>query len=152
VVDSNTTPAFPKTSQSQGPVDIAVVGASALDITAKTDQSVNPKLAPHSTVPGSVALTLGGVARNIAEAATRAGVSAYPGINTLLVSPVGQDLFGRMMSEETLRLGMRNDGLILHSGRTSVCNMVLDSEGGLVGGVADMDITQQLPAETVSED
>ncbi|KAH6917520.1 indigoidine synthase A family protein [Coprinopsis sp. MPI-PUGE-AT-0042] len=136
-------------SKTQGPVDIAIVGASALDITAKTDHSVNPKLAPHSTVPGSVALTLGGVARNIAEAATRAGSTAYPGVNSLLVSPVGQDLFGRMMTEEISRLGMRNDGLIVHSGRTSVCNMVLDSEGGLVGGVADMDITQQVPAETI---
>ncbi|KAG2023534.1 indigoidine synthase A family protein [Coprinopsis cinerea AmutBmut pab1-1] len=130
-----------------GPVDIAVVGSAALDITAKADSSVNPSLAPHSTIPGSVSLTLGGVARNIAEASSRAAQAAYQGVSSVLVSPVGEDLLGHILTEEITRVGMRNDGLIVLPQRTAVCNMVLDSAGALVGGVADMNITQELTPE-----
>ncbi|KAG5647938.1 hypothetical protein DXG03_006972 [Asterophora parasitica] len=59
----------------------------------------------------------------------------------MLVSPVGDDAFGRLLMEETAQLGMRLDGFIQSDQRTAVCNMVLDSAGGLVSGVADMDIT-----------
>ncbi|EFI28609.1 indigoidine synthase A family protein [Coprinopsis cinerea okayama7 len=86
-----------------GPVDIAVVGSAALDITAKADSSVNPSLAPHSTIPGSVSLTLGGVARNIAEASSRAAQAAYQGVSSVLVSPVGEDLLGHILTEEITR-------------------------------------------------
>ncbi|KAI0932112.1 hypothetical protein AcW2_000823 [Taiwanofungus camphoratus] len=48
------------------------------------------------------------------------------------------------------RIGMRTDGLIQTDGpRSSVCNLVLDSEGSLMGGVADMDIINTLDKDTV---
>ncbi|TFK30313.1 indigoidine synthase A family protein [Coprinopsis marcescibilis] len=134
-------PAHPAATNS-GPANIVVIGCSALDITSKADSSVDRSLAPHSTVPGSVSLTLGGVARNIAEAASRSAVTAYPGVSSLLLSPIGGDMFGHLMVEEVTRRGMRNDGLITLPERTAVCNMVLDGEGALVGGVADMDVTE----------
>lgn len=90
------------------------------------------------------------MARNIAEATSRATTTAYPGIESLLVSPVGEDLFGHILAGEITRLGMRNDGLIVVPKRTAVCNMVLDSEGALVGGVADMDITTDISPELAS--
>ena len=42
-------------------------------------------------------------------------------------------------------MGMRTDGIVTTtSGRTAVCNMVIDESGSLVGGVADMDIIKNL--------
>jgi pseudouridylate synthase / pseudouridine kinase len=62
----------------------------------------------------------------------------------VLVSPIGNDLFGRLLVEETERLGMRSDGLqLIQPKRSAVCNMVLDGKGDLISGVADMDIIQE---------
>jgi pseudouridylate synthase / pseudouridine kinase len=92
----------------------------------------------HSTVPGHVSLSLGGVARNIAEAAHRVITSKSPELSLLLVSAIGNDHFGRLLINETIGIGMRVDGLVKNDKRTPVCNMILDGNGGLIGGVADM--------------
>ena len=69
----------------------------------------------------------------------------------VLVSPVGDDAFGRLLVEETNRLGMRTDGLMpVDSHRSAVCNMVLDGTGNLIGGVADMGIIESLSKDTVN--
>lgn len=106
----------------------------------------------QSTAPGTVSLTVGGVARNIAEAAHRV-LSADPNGDpsaTLLLSPVGVDELAPFLFREHSRLGMRSDGFLrVKSDRTAVCNMVLDSNGSLVGGVADMDIIRDIPEEIV---
>ena len=45
---------------------------------------------------------------------------------------------------------MRPDGLILIHGKAStVCNTVLDTEAGLLTGVADMDIIESLEGHAV---
>lgn len=110
---------------------------------------MNPALAPHSTIPGTVNLTLGGVARNIAEAATRVTSTAYPGTSSLLVAPIGEDSLGHVLAEQISRKGMRTDGLVPMHEHTAVCNMVLDGQGSLVGGVSDMDITEDFSPESV---
>jgi len=69
----------------------------------------------------------------------------------MLLSPTGADAFGRLLRDETRRLGMRTDGLILTDQRSAVCNMLLDADGNLTCGVADMDITRTLDSTTVSE-
>ena len=97
-------------------------------------------------------MTLGGVARNIAEASHRilTSRSSQPSTATMLVSPIGDDAFGRVLLDEMQRIGMRTDGLTQrHGAQTAVCNMVLDSSGNLIGGVADMDIIRSLDGETV---
>ncbi|TCD69927.1 hypothetical protein EIP91_005751 [Steccherinum ochraceum] len=132
------------------PAKLVIIGSSAVDITSQLPKEAS--LTSHSTVPGSVTLSLGGVARNIAEAAHRSLVASSPASSheTLLVSAVGQDSFGRLLSEESRQIGMRTDGFVLTStARTAVCNMMLDSDGGLTGGVADMDIIQSLDTATV---
>ena len=58
---------------------------------------------------------------------------------------------GGVLRNELSLIGMRTDGLILAPGGTSaVCNMVLDTEGGLITGVADMDIIESLEGKAVS--
>jgi pseudouridylate synthase / pseudouridine kinase len=133
-----------------------------VDIISKAAPSTNPSLILHSTAPGTVASTLGGVARNVAEAAHRIHTSSNPlnkdGI--MLISPLGRDSFGSLLKQETAALGMRTDGLSYptasspspngeSSSRTAVCNMVIDGGGNLVGGVADMDIIASMQFKEV---
>lgn len=97
-------------------------------------------------------MTLGGVGRNIAEAAHRILTASSSTLSraTVLVSPVGQDSFGRLLTEEIGRLGMRTDGIFkVDSGRSAVCNMILDGSGGLISGVADMGITERFDPKIV---
>lgn len=89
----------------------------------------------------------------MAEAAHRIlmSQSTSSSSTTILISAVGSDSFGRLLVDETGRMGMRTDGLVhFESSRSAVCNMVLDSDGNLVGGVADMDIISSLKPEKVS--
>ncbi|KAJ2928855.1 hypothetical protein H1R20_g8160, partial [Candolleomyces eurysporus] len=131
------------------PANVVVVGCAAIDIIAQGKRDVNPALAPHSTIPGTVNLTLGGVARNIAEAATRVTSTAYPGTSSLLVAPIGEDSFGHILAEQISRSGMRTDGLVPMHEHTAVCNMVLDGQGALIGGVSDMDITDNFSPDSL---
>ncbi|KAK0198164.1 indigoidine synthase A-like protein [Armillaria mellea] len=130
------------------PAQLAVVGSSAIDITAQADKGSDPNLATHSTVPGSVEMSLGGVARNIAEASHRVIRDSN---STLLLSPIGNDAFGRLLEDETRTIGMRSDGLVKTNLKTSVCNMFVDAEGHLLTGVADMGITEAFDKTTVLE-
>ena len=69
---------------------------------------------------------------------------------TLLITPVGHDEFANFLIDEQKRLGMRDDGLMkTRNERTAVCNVLLDSNGALVNGVADMDIIKNVDAEIV---
>ena len=97
-------------------------------------------------------MTLGGVGRNIAEAAHRtlSGASTNASGDIVLVAPVGNDLFGSVVVGGTRELGMRTDGIVRVDGsRSAVCNMVLDGQGELISGVADMDITQAFDPDLV---
>jgi len=130
------------------------VGSAAIDISAQANATEDIAISRHSTSPGAVSMTLGGVGRNIAEAAYRmlSNHSLELSTATMLVSAVGDDAFGRFLVDEMRHMGMRTDGLVQQRGaRSAVCNMVLDSAGHLTGGVADMDIIQLLDSETVRE-
>jgi len=131
------------------PADVVVIGCAAVDITAQESPNTNSALARHSTAPGSVNLTHGGVARNIAEATHRVMEAKYPGLSSTLIAPIGQDAFGHILEDELKVFGMRTDGVVRMDHQTAVCNMVLDSNGSLVGGVADMSITDSMSGELV---
>lgn len=97
-------------------------------------------------------MTLGGVARNVAEAAHRLLIAQSGSIPNaaMLVSPIGDDAFGRVILEETKQIGMRTDGLLQTRGaRSAVCNMLLNSTGNLTGGIADMDIIKNFDPKRV---
>lgn len=133
---------------------LIVIGSAAVDISsrAKDILPADTTLGPHSTSPGTVSITLGGVGRNVAEAAHRILTSHSSGqdTSTKLISVIGDDSFGRLISDEMRLIGMRTDGLVREpSKRSAVCNMLLDSAGGLIGGVADMDAIRSLIGETV---
>ncbi|KAG9314320.1 indigoidine synthase A-like protein [Chiua virens] len=128
---------------------VVVVGCAAVDITSQTDALLGRD--QKSTYPGKVSVSLGGVARNIAEATHRiiAG-STRKDAGTLLVAPVGDDEFGKLISTMTDSIGMRTDGLVtVKSRQSAVCNLLLDSQGELQCGVAAMDLLHVWEAEQV---
>lgn len=130
-----------------------VIGSAAVDIISQANviSDTDGSRGRHSTSPGTVGLHLGGVGRNVAEAAHRISTSkfrAQPSA-TILVSSVGDDSLGRLLLEETRRMGMRTDGIMTTRQRSAVCNMVLDGSGNLIGGVADMDIVQSIEPDVV---
>ncbi|EMD42115.1 hypothetical protein CERSUDRAFT_147657 [Gelatoporia subvermispora B] len=145
---------FPSPTPSTTPAKLVVVGSAAVDVTAQANPNpgADLSLGSQSTVPGAVSLSLGGVARNVAEAAHRILTAHSQGQSgdTLLISPLGNDSFGNLLVSETERIGMRTDGFVrTEGGRSAVCNMVLDTQGSLIGGVADMDIIHSLEVQTV---
>ncbi|KAG8725904.1 hypothetical protein FRC12_023898, partial [Ceratobasidium sp. 428] len=135
----------PVSSQSS---PLVIIGAAAMDIIAQP-YADNPSAA-HSTAPGSVRMSPGGVARNVAEAAHRVLESlstpdASESLRPLLISPIGRDAFGSVLTLETQLRGMRTDGLLHLASddeRTATCNMFLDARGDLQMGVADMGIIE----------
>ncbi|TFY72885.1 hypothetical protein EVG20_g132 [Dentipellis fragilis] len=152
---STSLPAVPVQTQ-DGPARLMVIGSAAVDITARTIPSTGSDLdrGLHSTSPGSISLCLGGVGRNMAEAAHRILVSQSPSLASAvsLVSSIGNDSFGRLLVDETRQMGMRTDGIAaVDSHGSAVCNMVLDGSGSLIGGVADMDVIKSLSKEKVLE-
>lgn len=126
-----------------------IVGSAAVDVTAQAGPTVKDDLVAHSTAPGSIMVSLGGVARNIAEASHRLLTAQSSVISSVLVSPIGEDLFGTLMVDATKKIGMRVDGFITSKNRTAICNMILESNGNLISGVADMGITASLDGELV---
>ena len=139
----------------QSPAKLIVIGSAAVDITAHADPvpgKARSNNHAHTTTPGVVSLTSGGVGRNVAEAAQRVLASYSSDLSqaTLLVSPIGEDEFGNLLQANATRVGMRTDGFIkVPTGRTAVCNMLLDSAGNLTGGVADMEVVSSLDATKV---
>ncbi|KAF8807351.1 indigoidine synthase A-like protein [Phlegmacium glaucopus] len=130
----------------QSSANVVVIGSAAIDITAQPSYG---DLAAHSTAPGHVKLTLGGVGRNIAEASHRVMAAKYPELSSILIAPIGRDPFGHLLVNELQAYEMRTDGLSRKDDRTAVCNMVLDTNGALVGGVADMGITETFTGDQI---
>jgi pseudouridine-5'-phosphate glycosidase/pseudouridine kinase len=130
-----------------------VIGSAAVDVIAQADviSDIDGSRGRHSTSPGTVGLHLGGVGRNVAEAAFRVSTSKFLALPsaTVLVTSVGDDSLGRLLLEETRRMGMRTDGIMTTQRRSAVCNMVLDGSGNLIGGVADMDIVRAIEPDVV---
>lgn len=139
----------------QPPARLLIVGSAAVDISSQATDSeaADATLGQHSTSPGIVSVALGGVGRNIAEAAHRI-LSVQPsGMSNrvMLVSVIGEDTFGRIISDEMDSVRMRIDGLVKKAGtRSAVCNMILDAGGSLTRGIADMDNIKNLRGDEVS--
>ncbi len=138
-----------KARQALPPPSVLVFGSAAIDIT-----SASPlPLSPRSTTPGEIFVSPGGVGRNIAESAQNllaqhsVQLVSLVGREVSSAGPTEPDPFGKLLTTEMERSGLRTDGLVMSTGRgssTAACNMVLDKDGDLVAGVADMEIVESL--------
>lgn len=105
-----------------------VVGGANLDVKAHSARPV----VPATSNPGTTTLAPGGVGRNVAEALARLGTP------TALVAAVGVDAFGDLVLEATAGAGVDVSGVRRIDARTGTYTAVLDADGELVAGVADM--------------
>lgn len=115
-----------------------IVGASNLDIKGQSDAH----LVPHTSNPGAVQTTAGGVGRNIAENLARLGVP------TRLLSVVGNDVYARHVVEVTAAAGVDMQHVLVDPDLpTGVFLALLNSHGDLESAVADMGVLSRVSPE-----
>lgn len=121
---------------------ICVIGGANADITATTFRAFIPK----DSNPGRVRLTPGGVARNIAHNLSLLGD------DVVFLSIFADDAFGRFTADSC-----RQAGIDIHLCGTapamahSCFLSINDSDGEMVGGVADMTAADGITAEWIRE-
>ncbi|KAG2174441.1 hypothetical protein INT44_006704 [Umbelopsis vinacea] len=106
----------------------------------------------HTSCPGTVRQNLGGVGRNVAEAAYRSGT------DTLLVSAVGSDLASKILID-----GIKKTGMVwphwsisplsfIDTGNgetTAIYNALHSPDGQLISAVADMNVFKMITSSQV---
>jgi pseudouridine kinase len=115
------------------PRSVLVVGGANLDLLARSGAS----LQLHTSNPGTSAHTPGGVGRNIAENLARLGTL------TRLVIALGDDPAGAELLERTQAAGVETFE-VPWAGTTGTYTAILDADGSLLAGIADMAATEHI--------
>jgi pseudouridine kinase len=130
-----------QTSHSKSP-DIVVVGAACLDIKGQIAGDI---VAGTSNL-GTVRISVGGCARNVAENLARLGMA------TALLSVVCQDDFGHTIVQQTERSGVDTDHVLMSCDQHSAAYMALLSpSSSLLVGVGDISAADALTPEYISD-
>ncbi len=111
-----------------------VVGGAAWDIKARSIAGARL----HTSNPGVVTQTPGGVGRNIAEGIARLGGRVH------LVAAVGADAGGRDLMARTAEAGVYVDQVLTSPHPTGSYLAALDTDGELVIGVSDLAATDAM--------
>jgi pseudouridine kinase len=117
-------------------IEIACIGGAHVDRRAR---ALGP-VVPGSSNPVTVATSAGGVARNVAETLARLGASVR------LVSRGGSDADGDRLLADLARLGVDLTGVHRADAPTASYTALLDPDGQLVVGLADMAIYDSMDA------
>jgi pseudouridine kinase len=120
------------------PGSVLVVGGANLDLLARSRETIQL----HTSNPGTSTGTPGGVGRNIAENLARLGTP------TRLVLAVGDDSAGARLLERTQAAGVETFE-VPWDGATGTYTAILDADGSLLAGVADMAATSSIRPEDV---
>lgn len=121
---------------------VTVIGGVNIDIIGFP----NSKLVPNDSNPGRVKITLGGVGRNIAENLVKLGVP------TKLISAIGADEYGKMVLEESRKIGLDiQDTFIFKEHPTSIYMAVLDEEGDMNVAINHMENFDKITIEHIKE-
>lgn len=121
---------------------VIVLGAASIDIKGRALAPIQP----HTANSGTVHLSLGGVARNIAENLARLGVS------TTLVSVVGADILGQTILSHTADAGVDVSHVIVSPDHHSGAYLALfELEGRMVMSLNDMTPLDALTADYISQ-
>ncbi|KAI7874978.1 Ribokinase-like protein [Lichtheimia hyalospora FSU 10163] len=124
--------------------NILVVGGVALDITATAAKSSTLSSVLHTSTPGCLRHSLGGVGRNVCETAMRTGAPAH------LVSITGDDMQGKVVRQSLKDIGMSEKHIqVLPDHGTAVYNALHSGDGQLVAAIADMDIFDKMDSTKV---
>jgi pseudouridine kinase len=121
-------------------VTVLVVGGANLDVLARSTAPIQGQ----TSNPGTTVRTYGGVARNVAENLARLGTP------TRLLLAVGDDTAGQEVLARTRFAGVQTLR-VPWQGPTGTYTAILDSDGSLVAGVADMEATAAIAPEHVDD-
>ena len=120
----------------------AVVGAANIDIGGFP----LGRLSMQDSNPGRVALSAGGVGRNIACNLARLGVETH------LVAALGTDAFASIVRADCARAGVRTELCYTFEGAGSSCYLyIADAAGDMQLAVSDMDICARLTPEALED-
>lgn len=114
---------------------VVVIGAACLDVKGHVPGHIQPA----TSNPGQVRVTVGGVARNVAENLARLGTP------TALLAVVGRDPYGHEIVKHTGAAGVDVSAvLFLRGQRTASYVALIDGEGNLAAAVDDTSIFAEL--------
>lgn len=119
---------------------VVVIGGANTDIQGFSKE----KMVLNDSNPGKTMLSLGGVARNIAENISKLNIV------TKLITVVGDDVYGKKILEEGKLTGMQvEDSLIIPGENTSTYLSMLDENGDMLLALSSMDILEKLSIEHI---
>jgi pseudouridine kinase len=122
--------------------DVVVVGAACLDVKGQ----IAGDIIAGTSNPGSVRISVGGCARNVAENLARLGMA------TALLSVVCQDDFGEAIVRQTERAGVNTDHVLVGRDQYSAAYLALISpQGSLLVGVDDTAAASAITPEYVAD-
>nr|WP_300005550.1 carbohydrate kinase family protein [Tissierella sp.] len=117
-----------------------VIGGTNIDILGIPKKD----LIFHDSNIGNVKISLGGVGRNIAENLSRLGVDTH------LVSVLGDDPYGELIRKESAEIGLNlENSLSLKDETTSMYISILDGEGDMEVALSSMDNIKSLDVEFI---
>lgn len=120
---------------------VTVIGGSNIDIVGI---STTPLIMCESN-PGKVSISVGGAGRNIAENICKKG------INTKLISAVGNDLYGNTILSECKNYGIDvDDCYISNEDSTSIYISVLSNSDSTHVAISHMDIINKLDSHFIN--
>ena len=119
---------------------VLVIGGANLDVLARS----NAPLRARTSNPGRTVRTYGGVGRNVAENLARLGTP------TRMLLAVGDDTAGQEVLARTRFAGVKTLR-VPWDGPTGTYTALLDDDGSLVAGVADMAATESIAPEHVDD-
>ena len=121
---------------------VVVIGGVVADLVASPP--AGGALLPRTSTPGALALSPGGVARNVAEGLARLGVAAR------LLSAVGDDALAAMVDAHAAGTPLQTGDIRRVAGaRTATYTAMHDGRGDLASAVADMDVLDQITPDYV---
>jgi pseudouridine kinase len=110
---------------------VLVVGAASIDSKGRA----SAPFIPGSSVPGEIRVSVGGVARNVADNLARLGV------RSVLLSAIGAGGSGKRILSNAVEVGINTDYMIVTPDyRTSAYIALLDEKGNMAMSVDDMQI------------
>ena len=121
---------------------VLVIGAAGIDSKGRA----NIPLTLETSTPGIVRVSVGGTARNVADNLARLGVE------TVLVSAVGEDASGKRVLDTAAAVGLNTHYCIVSAEhRTSAYLALLDETGNLVMSVDDMEILSCITPQVIEQ-
>jgi pseudouridine kinase len=121
---------------------VVVIGSASIDIKGRPLK----KVVPATSNPGDIRLSLGGVARNVADNLARMGVP------TSLLTAVGDDAFGHQILTETAAGGVDTSrALLCTSCRSGSYLAILDERGDMAVSIDDMRICNLITPAYIRE-